>query len=70
MEGHACTLAIWSAIAGHKLTAAEVRELVAEGETKTAATFHSSKKNADFKARLRLDEAGRAQFVFEQAKGA
>jgi len=64
-----CKLAIWSDVAGHKLTAAEVRELVAAGETKTPATFHSSKNNSNFQARLRLDETGRAQFVFEQ-KGA
>jgi len=65
-----CKLAIWSDIAQHKLTAAEVRDLVVAGETKTPASFYSSKNKTNFQARLRLDETGRAVFVFDPPKSA
>jgi len=67
-KSHSCKLAIWSDIAQHKLTAAEVRELVATGETKTPASFYSTKNKTNFQARLKLDETGRAVLVFDQAK--
>ena len=63
-----CKLAIWSEMAGHKLTADEVRELLANGSTKAPTSFYSTAKKKNFQARIRLDENGHTAFVFEDDK--
>lgn len=61
-----CRFIIWKKVAGKALTAGQVRELLARGETRRPVKGFKSKAGRKFEARLRLERAtGRVSFVFE-----
>lgn len=60
-----CTFTVWKEIAGHKVTQAQVRDLLAKGITRPLK--FKSKAGKPFDAQLRLVEGGKTTFVF--AKG-
>ena len=60
-----CGLTIWKTMSGHRLSKAEVRQLVEQGHTNPIEGFES-KAGKSFIARLRLDAAGKVGFDFER----
>jgi len=68
-EAGACRFIVWKRIAGKELTAGQVGELLAAGETKRAAKGFVSRAGEKFESRLRLDrETGRVSFIFDQPR--
>jgi DNA topoisomerase-3 len=63
-----CGLTIWKTVAGHRLSKAEVRQLLELGHTGPIDGFQS-KAGKPFSARLRLDAAGRLGLDFERGDG-
>ena len=58
-----CTLTIWNTIAGHVLTDQEKEDLV-KGEVTGEIRDFRSRAGKTFSARLKMDEDGKAVFVF------
>ena len=63
-----CGFAVWKVIAGKKLTAAQVKTLLAKGRTAVIKGF-KSKVGKPFEAALELDDEGKVGFVFEHRGG-
>ena len=61
-----CGLTIWKEVAGKKLTAKQVQDLLVKGRTARISGF-SSKAGKRFAARLRLDEQSRIAFEFDNS---
>ncbi len=70
-EDGGCKFVIWKEVAGKKLSAGVVKELLAKGETAKPVKGFKSKAGKAFEARLRFDrEKGKVEFVFDGASGA
>jgi DNA topoisomerase-3 len=61
-----CGFTVWKQIAGHQVTEAELKALCEEGHSALIEDFRS-KAGKSFRARLRLDDAGRVALDFAVA---
>ncbi|MBK1648739.1 type IA DNA topoisomerase [Rhabdochromatium marinum] len=64
-----CGFTVWKRIAGHAVTAAELKALIDTGHTDVINDFQS-KAGKSFSARLRLDSNGRVALDFETSQAA
>ena len=59
-----CGFTIWKTVAGHRLSLAEIRQLIERRHTAQVDDFRS-KAGKTFAARLRLDDAGKVRLDFD-----
>ena len=60
-----CGFTIWKTVAGHRLSMAEISQLIEHGRTEHVDGFRSKAGKA-FSARLRLDDAGKVRLDFDK----
>ncbi|MBK1632197.1 DNA topoisomerase III [Thiohalocapsa halophila] len=60
-----CGFTIWKTVAGHRLSTAEISQLIEQGRTEQVDDF-KSKAGKAFSARLRLDDAGKVRLDFDK----